>query len=391
MPIHTVKESETVYQIARDYGVSPTKIIENNELHSPDRLSVGQELLILVPTRTYTVRGKDTLSEICQRFGISKETAIKNNPALRGGEKIYPEEILAIKYSPPPHAISLVNGYVYNGTDKERLAAFLPYLSYATFSTHRMKGKTLEKVFNPGELTAQAKSKGKRILMRIFSREEYDSNIYNADLADAMVKEANAGGFDGIMLSAASAARNGSFADFLFDLKRKAIEREKSLFIEADEKCAPINTDIADAVSLIYDKCSLENIPSFSEGEERIYKSYAENQDSSKTFMDFSPFAYKNGKPITKAEAERTAFNLHKKIEYDGERMLCKIKVNEFGGGEHTTRDIVYPSLKNIKAKLDLAGELGYLGISVDVMRCPIEHIMLIHSQFLCGKDYFDI
>ena len=44
--------------------------VENNGLVNPDRISVGQKLLILTPTRTYTVRGGDTLEKISRRFGV---------------------------------------------------------------------------------------------------------------------------------------------------------------------------------------------------------------------------------------------------------------------------------------------------------------------------------
>ena len=71
MVIHTVKSGETLYKISKLYGVSPAKIIENNGLRHPDRLSVGKKLLILTPTKSYTVRGGDTIERIARRFGVS--------------------------------------------------------------------------------------------------------------------------------------------------------------------------------------------------------------------------------------------------------------------------------------------------------------------------------
>ena len=41
MIIHTVKSGDTIFNIARKYGVPPQKIIENNELYNPDILTVG--------------------------------------------------------------------------------------------------------------------------------------------------------------------------------------------------------------------------------------------------------------------------------------------------------------------------------------------------------------
>ena len=72
MIIHTVSQGETIFKIARKYSVQPTKIIEDNGLEG-DRLTTGQELLILTPTRTVTVRGGDTLASLARAI-ISSST-----------------------------------------------------------------------------------------------------------------------------------------------------------------------------------------------------------------------------------------------------------------------------------------------------------------------------
>ena len=69
MQIYRVKENDTVYSIAKEYGVAPSKIIEYNGLERPGRISVGEELLIPMPTRTYTAQSGDTLSAVAMRFG----------------------------------------------------------------------------------------------------------------------------------------------------------------------------------------------------------------------------------------------------------------------------------------------------------------------------------
>ena len=85
MHIHTIEPQDTIFKIARRYSVQPTKIMEDNGLYS-DRLAIGEELLILNPTRTVTVRGGESLVTIGKRFGVKKSSLIANNPALCGGE-----------------------------------------------------------------------------------------------------------------------------------------------------------------------------------------------------------------------------------------------------------------------------------------------------------------
>ena len=76
MKIHRVKEGDSVYSIAREYAVMPTKIIEANELLTPDVLTVGEELLILTPTRTHTVRGGETRPRMGWHFRTDITTRI---------------------------------------------------------------------------------------------------------------------------------------------------------------------------------------------------------------------------------------------------------------------------------------------------------------------------
>ena len=64
MTIYTVKSGDSIYSIAREYGVPSSRIITDNFLTNPGRLVVGQDLVILFPTQTHTVRGGDTLDSI---------------------------------------------------------------------------------------------------------------------------------------------------------------------------------------------------------------------------------------------------------------------------------------------------------------------------------------
>lgn len=47
--VHIVQSGETVYSIARQYGVDPQAIITANNLVNPSRLNIGQELTIPAP------------------------------------------------------------------------------------------------------------------------------------------------------------------------------------------------------------------------------------------------------------------------------------------------------------------------------------------------------
>ena len=71
MIIYTVREGDSVYSIAKKNHTTPSRIITDNNLENPEKLSVGQTLVLLYPTLTYTVRGGDTLQSIASAYGVT--------------------------------------------------------------------------------------------------------------------------------------------------------------------------------------------------------------------------------------------------------------------------------------------------------------------------------
>lgn len=87
---YVVQAGDTVFSIARAYGVSAQAIIQANALTDPDRITPGQELIIpaaeATPAktpppegRTYTVQTGDTLVAIAARFGTTVEAIMQAN------------------------------------------------------------------------------------------------------------------------------------------------------------------------------------------------------------------------------------------------------------------------------------------------------------------------
>ena len=56
MRIHTTETGESTADIAVKYGIDEAILCLVNEIDKNTRLSVGEELLILTPTRTYTAK-----------------------------------------------------------------------------------------------------------------------------------------------------------------------------------------------------------------------------------------------------------------------------------------------------------------------------------------------
>ncbi|MGM9612485.1 MAG: LysM peptidoglycan-binding domain-containing protein [Butyricicoccus sp.] len=130
MTIHVVQPGDTVYTIARQYDVPMQRIITDNELHEPARLTPGQTLVIQFPRRVYTVQPGDTLSSIAAKSGTTIYQLWQNNPQLGGMGDIVPGQQLVISYEGAKKGAFAVNGYAYPNIDPSILRKTLPYLTY---------------------------------------------------------------------------------------------------------------------------------------------------------------------------------------------------------------------------------------------------------------------
>lgn len=98
---YTVKDGDTLSEIAKRFGMSYEKIVKLNNISNPNLIYPGQILKIdgnnKVNTEVYyTVKDGDTLSEIAKKFGVSYESIVKlnniSNPSL-----IYSGQVIKIK------------------------------------------------------------------------------------------------------------------------------------------------------------------------------------------------------------------------------------------------------------------------------------------------------
>ncbi|MBE6660817.1 MAG: LysM peptidoglycan-binding domain-containing protein [Ruminococcaceae bacterium] len=139
MIIYTVKSGDSLYSIAKRYGVSWQSIAQDNLLDDPSSLVVGQTLTILQPETTYTVRAGDTLYGIAASLGVSVNQLMRNNIILGGTTSIRPGQILNVELPPPTKGTMSVNGYAYPFIDRATLMRALPYMTYLTIFTYGLR------------------------------------------------------------------------------------------------------------------------------------------------------------------------------------------------------------------------------------------------------------
>jgi spore germination protein len=105
---HTVRPGETLWRIAQIYGITVQAILQYNQLTNPASIKPGD--LLYIPAPRHRVLPGETLWQIAQRYGVSLQTLMKINN-IRNPSLVYPGTVLMlpVKYRP----VIYVNGYIY--------------------------------------------------------------------------------------------------------------------------------------------------------------------------------------------------------------------------------------------------------------------------------------
>ena len=372
MIIHTVSSGETIFSIARKYAVSPVKIIENNCLPYPDRLTIGQQLLVLTPTRSYFVRGGDTAAKICRRFGIKKDALLAANPALHGKTNLHAGTELTLHFSTPLYGICAINGYVYEGTSTDRFQTLLPYLTYVTFCGRNE---------NRSAMIKATRDENKIPLKRISIDELFSECLSDKQASSRMLQKAKEEGYLGISLCGGSTMDESAKNAFSLEVKKELLGMDMLLFLET-EASSSASADVSDGIVLLYEKVYQNKIPSFDSGERIMIENHAKGCEAGKSFLELPSFGFDGEKPLTHEQIQKIMVKYGAELSFDDSNRISFFDYYQYKDGKKHPVRIVFESLENIKAKLELLHEFGFLGVMLDVGRVPISYIMMIYNMF---------
>lgn len=181
MIIHVVRPGESLYSISRLYKVSPNKIAADNELNNPNRLVIGQTLVILEGTRRHTVAPNESLYTIAASYGLTVNELLAANPQITNAVLIYPGQILNIPSSTRKFGTIEVNGYAFPNISMEVLKKTLPNLTYLSIFSHEVKEDGFLREINDTPLISAARQAGVAPLMVISNL--LSGGGFNSDLA----------------------------------------------------------------------------------------------------------------------------------------------------------------------------------------------------------------
>jgi len=128
MEIAVVRPGESLWQIARRYGVTTGQVATLNGLRDPNRLVPGLALLIPVERR-HVVRPGESLWRIAQLYGTTIDAIVREN-RITNINLLYPGQILVIPRGERP--VIEANAYQANLAtgDVSATAEAAPYVTY---------------------------------------------------------------------------------------------------------------------------------------------------------------------------------------------------------------------------------------------------------------------
>jgi hypothetical protein len=115
----------------------------------------------------------------------------------------------------------------------------------------------------------------------------------------------------------------------------------------------------------LYEKVYKKDVPDFENGEKKIAKQHVKRHEPGKTFLELSSFGYNGEKALSQDQILKIAIKHGAEINNDADKMISFLNYTQYKGENKSSMQIVFESLENIKAKLDLIHEFGFMGAMV--------------------------
>jgi spore germination protein len=181
--IHVVKPGESLYSIANFYGASVNRITTENELTNPNRLTVGQTLVITEGTSKHKVQAGQTIYLIASQYGVSVRSILAANPGMNPSQ-LSIGQIINIPIRTEKRGTIEVNGYAFPNISMEVLRKTLPYLTYLSIFSYEVNADGTLKPINDKPLIDAARAAGVAPMMVITNLSE---SGFNSDLAKTIL------------------------------------------------------------------------------------------------------------------------------------------------------------------------------------------------------------
>ena len=187
MIIHVVKKGDSIYTIARRYGVSMQKIIADNRLENPGRLVVGQTIVIMTDRIPHVVSSGESLYTIARNYGTTVAALLSANPQITDPAFIYAGQVVTIPLPDEQLGSMLVNGYAFPNINRNTLRSTQAFLSYLSIFAYQVRPDGSLSTIPDQEVVNTARQAGVAPMMVITNIKEGAS--FNSDLAHTILTD----------------------------------------------------------------------------------------------------------------------------------------------------------------------------------------------------------
>ncbi|UNL85047.1 glycosyl hydrolase family 18 protein [Priestia koreensis] len=427
MQIYVVKPKDSIYTISRLYNVPPDLIINANQLPNPNRLVIGQAIVIPTTGSSYLVQPGDTIWKIGQKFGVSYQKIANANgipvtQPLQAGKKItIPQK---------PKRPGEFFGYIETSNRKitpeiEKLvnqnAIDLTYLGPANFEIKRDGTLKAPDLNNFAEITKEHKVAYSMVLTNIeegaFSDKLGTVILNNKDIQDKLlntiVETAKTKGFKDIHMDFEFLKAEDKEAYLAFLRKAKERLNKESLLMSV--ALAPKTSanqkgqwyaahdykaigEIADFIIIMTYEWGYSGGPPMAVSPidpVRDVLEYAVKEiPSSKILMGQNLYGYdwtlpyqKGGKPaqgVSPQRAIQLAAEHNVAIQYDQEAQAPHFNYRDQQGKQH---EVWFEDARSIQAKFNLLKELNLRGMAYWKLGLPFpQNWLLLEDNFQVVK-----
>lgn len=376
MQIHIMTPDEGLKETCNRYGIAEENVRYVNQIES-DEPAIGQEMLMLMPTRTYRVQFGDTPERISLRFGITKRDLFTLNPWICTRE-LTPGETLTLRYDERKHGMKVANGYFFSECPDSALTRALPYLTYVTFASASANERGVRRIFNDSRQVKLVSDESKIPLVRVYDSyaDRFKKGGDTTPFAERLIEIAKDGNYKGIVLNSSAFSDSAKeYMAFMVRLRKMMIGCDLILITEIDEKSPIEFSEYADGSVMYYPKFALDNPPSFDEGEKAILTNFACDGESAKTFVDLSCAARGPRGFCPIGDALKLARQKGYPILQNENTLLSRFVDKRQG-------EYVFQSLKGLERIFELIHQLDYMGICFDIMRVPTQLLMMYNALF---------
>lgn len=430
MIIHTVEQGDTLYKIAKKYGVSPDKIASDNGIMDKNSLTVGQSIVILIPEKTYTVRRGDTLNSIAERFNTTALELLQNNPELMGKNDVYAGEVLTVAYPSPAYGSITVNGFAFPNISTEVLQKTLPYLTYISIFSHSVKEDGTLSEINDAPLIAEAKKYRVlpvMVLTNLSERGGFSSSLVDKVLNDealqnqiiesiySRLKERGYSGVD-VDFEYIGGENAQKYTNFINKLRQKICPDGYFVFVDLPPKTSEaqrgtlyegqIYSELGNAANSLmlmtyeWGYTFSPPMPVAPIDKVRGVAEFASREiPAEKLTLGIPNYGYEwtlpfvegesRARSLSNTEALALAKEKNARIEYDAVAQTPYFIFYEKENGKAIEHIVYFEDANSIKAKLDLAYELGFKGVGFwNIMKFFPQAWLVLNSMFNIVKGY---